>query len=150
MGVYKFFTNVGTISKFRAPEEGHEASSKLRTHKSHAQPYTVESQWWLVPRMCAPLLYCFNGSKGRGWKINIAYLARAGLHRCWVTDFCLVAPVIFSTIGTVVPCMFKWVSSHPPSKQARDKCSLRVFPELCVYGTCFLSPFWFQEFGGVT
>jgi hypothetical protein len=45
MGVYKFFTNAGTISKFRAPEEGHEASSKLRAHKSHAQHYTIESQW---------------------------------------------------------------------------------------------------------
>jgi hypothetical protein len=27
MGVYKFSTNVGTISKFFAPEGGHEASS---------------------------------------------------------------------------------------------------------------------------
>jgi hypothetical protein len=62
---------------------------------------------------------------------SIAHLARAGLHKCRVTNFCFVAPVIFSTIATVVPCMYKCVSLHPPSSRHHISAVYRSFQN-CV------------------
>jgi len=96
----------------------------------------------LVPRMCAPLLYCFD-SLTEGGSINVAYLTRAGLHKCQVTELCLVAPVIFSMIAEVAPCMCKCVSVHITQQQAPVQFTVLY---RIVYGTCFVSPSWLQEF----
>jgi len=66
VGVYKLSTHVGTISKFFAPVERHEASSKRRTHKFHALPYTVESQWWPGSQdLCSPALLFWQFKRQR-------------------------------------------------------------------------------------
>jgi hypothetical protein len=84
IGICKFSKTVGAFLKFIAPEEGHVV---FHTEDTQILCTTLQSRvtvvtWFpgFVPPGCTVLTVWLEGGR-----INLAYLGRAGVHKCQLT-----------------------------------------------------------------